>query len=269
MPRLLKQIIIAAAFFIIVGSIVYLSFMRNAFESMVEPAVLIQPPLILSQRLLKVNPVKSSEAGPPSAEFNGVKDFDYDFLAEVRNPNPDFGATDVSYKLDLFGRSGELIAMKTGSINLLPGQTRYEIISPIIVDKEISSAEFKIIDAAWERLKEFIPQSLFLVKNQEYAFLPLDLGSRLKATLSNNSNFDFDRVDVHVILFNEDNDVLAVSRTDIRTFLAKTDRFFEVKWSPRFSGSVGRMEINAYTNVFKNENFIREHGTQEKFQRFY
>lgn len=251
MPRLLKQIIIAVAFFIIIGSIVYLSFMRDAFEPMVQPTVLIQPPLILSQRLLK------------------VKDFDYDFLVEVRNPNPDFGATIVSYKLDLFGRSGELIAMKTGSINLLPGQTRYEIVSPIIVDKEISNAEFKIIDAAWERLKEFIPQSLFLVKNQEYAFLPAGQGSRLKATLSNNSNFDFDRVDVHVILFNEENDVLAVSRTDIRTFLAKTDRFFEVKWSPRFSGSVSRMEINAYTDVFKSENFIREHGTQEKFQRFY
>lgn len=251
MPRLLKQIIIAAVFFIIVGSIVYFSFLRDAIQPAPPPAVLIQPPLILSQRLLK------------------VKDLDYDFLAEVKNPNPDFGATDVSYRLDLFGRSGELVATKTGSINLLPGQTRYEIVSPIIVDNEISSAEFKISDAAWERLKEFIPQSLFLVKNQEYALLPPDLGSRLKATLSNNSNFDFDRVDVNVILFNEENDVLAVNRTDVRTFLAKTDRFFEVKWLHQFSGSVSRVEINAYTDVFKSENFIREHGTQEKFQRFY
>ena len=60
-----------------------------------------------------------------------------------------------------------------------------------------------------------------------------------------------------------------MNRTDIRTFLAKTDRFFEVKWLDQFSGSVSRVEINAYTDVFKSENFIREHGTQEKFQRFY
>ncbi len=252
MPRLLKQIVVVAIFFLIIGSIVFYFIKDTAPEPIPTPAVSIQPLLVVSEHLLKIG------------------DFDYDFLAEIRNPNTDLGAASVSYELNLFGQVNELVATRKGLISLLPGQTRYEIISPIVVDKEISRAEFKINDVAWERLKGFIPQSLFSVKNQEYVFLGPGQGfSRLRATLSNDSNFDFNRVDVHIVLFSENGGVLAVNKTDIRTFLAKTDRFFEVKWLELLKGRIGRIEINVYTDVFKNENFLREHGTQEKFQKFY
>lgn len=252
MPRLLKQVIIAAVFFIIIGSIVYFYFVKDLLEPVPTPAISVQPLIVVSQELLKVG------------------NLDYDFLAEIRNPNTDFGATSASFELRLFGRDNELLAEKSGTTVLLPGQTRYEIISPLKVDKEILNAEFRIINASWERLREFIPQTLFLVKNQEYASLPPGQGFfRLGATLFNNSNFDFEKVDVYIILLDGSNNVLAVNKTDIRTFLAKTDRFFEVKWSKSFDGKVSRVEIGAYTDVYKNENFIKEHGTQENFQKFY
>lgn len=252
MPRLLKQIVIAAIFFILAGSIVYFYFIKDIAEPIPTPAVSVPPPLVVSKHLLKVG------------------DFDYDFLAEIRNPNTDFGAAAVSYELNLFGQVNELVTAKKGLVSLLPGQTRHEIISPIAVDKEVFKAEFKVRYVAWERLKGFVPQNLFSVKNQEYARLTPGQGfSRLRATLFNDSNFDFNRVDVHIVLFGENGEVLAVNKTDIRTFLAKTARFIEVKWPKPFEGRVGRVEINAYTDVFKNENFLREHGTQEKFQKFY
>lgn len=251
MPRLLRQIVFASVFFILAGSIVYFYFIKDNIKPIPTPVVSIQPLLVASEHLLKVG------------------NLDYDFVVEIRNPNTDFGAAEVLYDLNIV-RDGELITVQIGSTNLLPGQTRYEVISPLKVDKEISGAEFKIINLNWQRLKEFIPQSLFSVKNQEYAHLPPGQGfSRLRATLSNDSNFDFNRVDVHIVLFGEDGRVLAVNKTDIRTFLAKTARFIEVRWPKAFEGRVGRIEINAYTDVFKNESFLREHGTQEKFQKFY
>lgn len=253
MSRLSKQIIIAAVFFIIVGLIIYFSFVKNALEPTTPPAVSIQPLEISSQKLLKVS------------------NLDYDFLVEIRNPNTDFGAAEVSYELNLFGQNGELVALKSGSISLLPGQTRYEIISSLIVDREIFNAVFRVSNASWEKLSQFIPQNLFLVKNQEYLKIkPPEQGySKLKGTLFNNSNFDFDRVDIHIVLFDGAGIPIAVNKTDVRTFLAKTDRFFEVKWLNSFSGLVARVEINAYTNVFQNKNFIKVYGTQEKFQKFY
>lgn len=249
MKRLLKQIVIAAIFFIIVGSIVFFSFINQSDEPIPTPLVSIQPPQIISQEFIKVDGL------------------DYDFVAIIKNPNIDFGASSVFYEVSIFGRDGNLINVLSDSISLLPGQTRYEIISPIETNQEISNIVFEINNVDWQKIKEYIPQSLFLVKNQEY--LLDQASSRLRATLFNNSNFDFDRVDIYIVLFGDNNKILAVNKTDIRTLLARTDRFFEVKWPEPFKGEVRRIEIEAYTDVFKNENFIKNYGTQEKFQRFY
>ena len=226
--------------------------MKDAPFATPSPTVLISPLLVSSQKLLKVG------------------EGDYDFLAEVKNPNFDFGAAEAFYELNLFDFSNKLAFMKKGSISLLPGQSRFEIISPIRTEAEISLAEFKIISVTWERLKEFIPQNLFSVKNQEYSLLPQGQGfSKFSGILFNNSNFDFDRVDVFVVLYGQDASVLAVNKTDARTILSKTERLFEVKWPISFKGEVSRIEISVHTDIFKNINFLREHGTQEKFQNFY
>jgi len=251
MKRLLKQIIIAAVFFTVIGSIVYFSFIKDtATGPTPTPSVFIQPLEIISQNILK------------------VADLDYDFLVKIKNPNTDFGASNASYEANIFDQAGSLITSIQGSISLLPGQTRYEIISPIETNQEIGDVTFKITNVDWQKLKEYIPQLLFLVKNQEY-FKSGQGFPRLRATLFNDSNFDFDRVDVHIVLFGESDKILAVNKTDIRTFLSRTDRFFEVRWLKPFEDEVQRIEVDAYTDVFKNENFIKQHGTQENFQKFY
>lgn len=248
MPRLLKQIIIAGIFFGLVGSAVYFFIQDAPLLPSPSPAVSINPLLVNSQKLLKVG------------------EGDYDFLAEIKNPNFDFGASEAFYELNLFDSGDNLILTKKGNMGLLPGQSGFEIISPIKTGVEPSRAEFKIIDVTWGRLREFIPQNLFSVKNQEYS------GSKLKATLHNNSNFDFDRVDISVVLYGANNSILAVNKTDVRTMLSRTDRAFEAAFSafnPADLSSVATIEVSARTDVFKNSNFIKEHGTQEKFQRFY
>ncbi|TSC91231.1 MAG: hypothetical protein G01um10142_46 [Parcubacteria group bacterium Gr01-1014_2] len=251
MKRLLKQIVVAAVFFIIIGSAIYFSFIKEtATGPTLTPSVFIQPLEIISQNIFK------------------VADLDYDFLVKIKNPNTDFGASNVSYEADIFDQAGSLIVSIRDSISLLPGQTRYEIISPIETNQEIADIIFKVTNVDWQKLKEYIPQTLFLVKNQEY-FKSGQGFPRLKVTLFNDSNFDFDRVDVYIVLFGENDKILAVNKTDIRTFLSRTDRFFEVRWLKFFEGEVKRVEINAYTDVFKNENFIKQYGIQENFQKFY
>lgn len=252
MPRLLKQIIIALIFFAAVGSTVYFFSMKGAPFAAPSPTVSISPLLTTSQKLLRVG------------------DRDYDFVAEVKNPNLDFGAAGVFYELNLFDSGNRSIFAKKGEMSLLPGQSRFEIISPIKTGAEISRAEFKITSVTWERLKDFIPQNLFSIKNQEYSLLPQGQGfSRFRGILFNNSNFDFDRVDIFVVLYDTGGGILAVNKTDARTMLAKTERFFEVKWLDPFKEGVLRIEVSAHTDIFKNSNFLKEHGTEERFQNFY
>lgn len=252
MPRLLKQIVIAGIFFIIIAAISYFSFFKNYSQPKPTNSPLTQPLEIRFKKLIKIS------------------DFDYDFIVEVNNPNSDFGAAEAFYELTLLDSDGQIIISKRGSFDVLPNQVRYEIISPIKAEKEVSKVEFKINNVSWEKLKDYIPENLFLVKNKEYSLLPLAEGfSKLKATLFSSSSFDFDRVYVYIILFGQDDQILAVGRTDIRTFLGSTERFFEFKWSNRFEGEPFRIEIYPYTNVFKNDNFLKVYGTQERFQEFY
>ena len=84
----------------------------------------------------------------------------------------------------------------------------------------------------------------------------------------NSSDFDFDKVEVGVILFGDDNQIVAVNRTNIRTFLSRTERGFSVSWPTELPESV-RQDIEVLTNVFENANFIRNYGTQERFQKYY
>lgn len=251
--RLLKQISIAFIFFGLVGSFVYFGFFFGEEDRPQATPLVINPPQIVFQNLLRVS------------------DLDYDFLAELRNPNADFGAASLVYELELFDQAGDLVASRRNSTFLRPGQTKYEIISPIKTSRPAAGFNFRIVNAEWQRLEEFVSSDLFSVKNQTYSEIePSETGfSKVGGAVSNDSNFDFDKVDVYVVLFGEGNNPIAVNKTDIRTFLSRTDRFFEVKWAEPFSGEVSRVEVNAYTDVFKNENFIKEYGTQEKFQRFY
>lgn len=250
--RLLKQVIIASVFVLIIALPVYLSFFSGPSEPLSSPAPIIAEPIIILEKLFKVD------------------DFDYDFLVQIRNPNVDFGASEVMYELRLFNDSGQALFETAGSTFLLPGQNRHEIISPIRLGEEAVDFDFRIVGADWQRIDGFVLPSLLLKDINYYEVKPPEQGfSKMTGSVFNDSSFDFDRVDVHAVLFDELNVPIAVSRTDIRTFISKTERSFEIKWFSPFEGKVSRFEVNPYTNVLRNDNFIKEHGTQERFQEFY
>ena len=249
--RILKQTVIASVFFIVIAVPVYFRFFDRPAAP--PPAPAIGPPEILLQKLFKVD------------------EFDYDFLVQIRNPNVYFGASNVVYEFRLFDAAGQTVFAKKGATFLLPGQTRHEIISPLRPAASAAGFDFRVIEADWQKADQFVSPGLLSVKNQPYSEVkePERGYSKISGSISNDSNFDFEKVDVYVVLFDDRNDPIAVGKTDIRTMLAKTERFFEVKWFKPFAGSVSGLEINPYTNVLRNDNFIKEHGGQEKFQKFY
>lgn len=269
--RLQKQIIIASVFLGIILVLIYFLFIRPATSPNVlcfnnkkdnkeegvdcggickKPCLVIKPLKIVSKKLFK------------------IENFDYDFLVIIQNPNFDLGGDEINYELELFNKEDQIIDVKKGSFFIMPGQTRYEIISPIKTNQEIYRAEFKIGNPKWEKLKEFISQPIFSLKYQEYLPPSGEDSPRLKGVLTNNSSFSFNKTDVYVVLYDNNNVPIAVNKTNIHTFLSQTDRFFEVRWLRPFIGEVNRIDVQAYTNVFQNDNFFREKNDQEEFQKF-
>ena len=194
-----------------------------------------------------------------SSKFFKVGTGDYDFVAQISNPNTSYGASRVEYSIDAFNYRG--------ATYILPGQTKWLVLTALKIPNETGDIKLVIDSAQWEKLD--IPNNIvnFVVRRKDYR--PTSKGSELEAILYNDSNFDFDKIDVAVILFDDTGSVVGVSKTDIRTFVSKSERGFKVAWPFALLGNSTRQYIEALTNLFENSNFIKSYGSQEKFQKFY
>ncbi len=194
-----------------------------------------------------------------SSNLFKVGQTDYDFVAQISNPNTSYGASRVEYSLDAFNYSG--------ATYILPGQTKWLVVTALKSTQEITDIKLVINNAQWQKLDMPVNAVNFMLRRKDYH--PTPRGTELEGVLYNDSNYDFDKVDVVVILFDETSNILGVSRTDIRTFISKTERGFNVLWPFALPGNAVRQDVEATTNLFENSNFIKSYGSSEKFQKFY
>lgn len=190
---------------------------------------------------------------------------DYDFIAEIENPHLQFGASEVVYEVALYDQGGAELLKDEGIFYMLPGQKKFLILTHLTSEKNINKIDFRIKSAKWQKLES--GGLNLLVKNQKYSGSLSQ--STLEAIILNDSDFDFEIVNIDVILYNSEGEIIAVNRSDIRTFTAGSERGFVVKWPFRIKGEVSRFEILPSTNLFENSNFIKRYGSGiEKFQEY-
>ncbi len=209
--------------------------------------------------------VRSSHLFKIKEEAGGL--IDYDTLFSVHNPEAHFGSSRVSYELAILDAQKDPLFTKTGQFYILPKQTKY-IYEPALKTKSLAVfAEFKVTGVEWEQLSGiFSEDAKFVAKSKNYIVNDRPgIFSRVSGIMFNSSDLDFNRVDMVVVLF-KNGQPIGAGRTDLRTFPAKTDRFFEVTWVSPIEPP-DRIEVEANTNVFENSNFLRKYGTPEKFQQ--
>src|SRR3989344_4056963 len=282
LSRIQKQLIYGFVFFIAIGALSFWIYtaarltptcfdkIQNQQEEGVDCGKVcgntclqsLQPIRVLSSNLFKVS------------ELNGQ--IDYDALFRVYNPNTQFGSANVEYSLSILNLNGDIISSilsKTGSFYILLGQTKY-VYEPLLEVAKTSAGKdtvtLEITKIDWQKLEGVFDEDVKLVIRSKELFADGKPGisARVTGTVFNSSDFDINRVDVIVALF-KNNAPIAANRTDIRTLIAGSDRFFEVDWFSPVSETPDRVDVEANTNVFQDSNFIRRYGTQEKFQQFY
>ncbi|MEK7616227.1 MAG: hypothetical protein AAB420_03425 [Patescibacteria group bacterium] len=200
-----------------------------------------------------------------STDLFRIADRDYDVLFRVQNPNQTYGSGDVQYKLVSEGAE-----IYEGSFYILPGQTKYMVISPVKSERIIEKVEMHIDSVDWRELDTLALEGVsFVVTNTSYGKTSQEgLFARLRGFVANNSDFDVNRADVAIILFDEKDRPLAINRTELYTFLAHTTRGFETSWFHTFPGEVARTYIEVNANLFEQASFIRTYGGQERFQTY-
>lgn len=194
-----------------------------------------------------------------SSKFFKVGEGDYDFVAQISNPNVSYGVSRLEYVLDPLNYRGVTY--------ILPGQTRWLVVTALKSSGEVVDITLIVKSAQWEKLAAPDSTVNFTLRRKDYHSFQNE--TELTGVLFNNSNFDFDKIDVAAVLFDEADNIIGVNKTDIRTFVSKTERGFSVAWPFALPGNAVKQDVEALTNLFENSNYIKSYGSQEKFQKFY
>ncbi len=206
-------------------------------------------------------------------KFLVLKDNNYDLVAQIFNPNPNFGLEKFKYTFKIYDEAGALLKEQSGTSFLLPAEKKYLIEGNVAVGKKIGRVELdleKVLKDAWKKLKENFESPDIYVHDRQFQYLENQVGSaQALGTIKNNSDFDFQTINVAVILFDENKEIVGVNKTEISTVLAGEERYFSVLWFTPFKAAVQSVEMQPETNLFLDENFMRRFGAEpEKFQQY-
>ena len=72
----------------------------------------------------------------------------------------------------------------------------------------------------------------------------------MSGNIENKSSYDLNKIEIAALLFDEDNKLIAVGKTETRAILAGESRYFEIIWPYQVPEEVSSFEIRTYTNVF-------------------
>jgi len=187
----------------------------------------------------------------------------YDLAAKIRNPNPNFGNPGVKYEFQLKDKSGQIIGKKSGTTFVLPNSTKYIIENNFESQSEIASVELKIDTGdilTWEKLKDYQAPELYIkdkkfeIANQGNYF------AEASGVVTNGTTFGFDTVDVNIVLFDNNSKIIGAAKSEINTLTAGEDRYFSIRWFSPIASQVKSFDIQAETNLFSDDNYMRIYG---------
>jgi hypothetical protein len=187
----------------------------------------------------------------------------YDLAARIKNPNPNFGTAHVNYEFELKNQSGEIIGKKSGTTFILPNSTKYIVENNIENQSQIASVDLKIDTGdplTWEKLKDYQAPELYIKDKKFEIASQANYYAEASGVVKNGTTFGFDSVDVNVLLFDSTSKVIGAAKSEINTLTAGEDRYFSVRWFFPISSEVKSFDVQAETNLFSDDNYMRIYG---------
>jgi len=186
----------------------------------------------------------------------------YDLAAQIWNPNQNYGTGYLPYTFELYDLQDQLIAQYSGRTFILPNQTKYLL---NLRAKNTNKPEFiKLVfgQVEWEKPDDYSSSQL-TIQQKQYSF------SQVSAILFNESNYDFDKIDIDILLFDASHNLIGINSTEIRALLSWQKRDFIATWFEEVKGQVVFVEIEPETNIFDPSNRLpaKERGI-EPFQDY-
>lgn len=213
-------------------------------EEEVIPEVVLIPPQVVE--------FKSFDAGVERA----------DLVAVVDNMNSNYGLREFRYEFVIGAEGGESRTIR-GTSYLLPGETKYIVELERVLEPGENLIGFELLNETydWRELSRFeLPQLIAQNLSFGVAEKPGDFFTA-RATISNQSGYSLNNIDVVGLIRSPRDEILAVNRTSIQTVLTNERRDIEFIWDiPLTEDEVGEIQVFPTTNVLRDSEFLRRQG---------
>jgi hypothetical protein len=171
-------------------------------------------------------------------------------VAYIEHSYPNAASQKVAYHFDVYDAKNNLIKTQPGTTYLGP-LGRSAIVETLIpVGNTVPASVRFMFDGAitWEKIPGTFSQ--IVIKTDRYLLESFDGGTRLTATLENDSRMTFKGMDVVAILYDKNDNAIAVSKSVLKTLPAQTDSTMYFTWPQQLREQTARVEVLPRINPF-------------------
>ncbi len=165
----------------------------------------------------------------------------YNFLTYAQNPNIGAGAYNVPYYFKVYDKNNILLYQKTG-ITYIPPNNNFVIFDDNINlnDKVPARTEFEFTgNPVWQKMDSKESDITAISKNLTNE----DTKPKLLVTMSNTTIKPIENIEAIAILYDENNNAIAFSRTKIDSIDADGTTDIVFTWPEKFEQKVVRIDI--------------------------
>jgi len=168
----------------------------------------------------------------------------YDVVAFVENPNFKAGVDRVIYKFKLYDENNILVAEKLGRTFIRPNEQFAVFESGIRTGERIPKRTFFEFepDIQWSRI-EISDTDTPNVFARDKSISDLETKPRLRALLVNDAFFEVKDIEVTVILYDINDNAIAVSSTVVDSIKKNSTRNVTFTWNEPFTAFPTKIEI--------------------------
>ncbi len=192
----------------------------------------------------------------------------YDVLIKLNNPNNQYGLANFKYTIKLLDNNGATLATREGVGFILPKETRYLVEQNFDVNGDPKKIEFEIADKKWKEFTDYVKEPELNIYNKSYTVFDNGNKNKVFGLLKNESYFDFNTVEINIVLRDKDGNPVALGKNMMNTVNSQEQRDFTIIWPYRFPGEVQSVEIEAEADVFNSSNFIKRYLPKRRFQNY-
>lgn len=189
----------------------------------------------------------------------------YDAMAAISNPNNKYGAIKFEYEFQLLDQAGAVLGKRSGINFILPGESKFIVELNIQSSINPYTVNFGIKNVEWDEFLEYEEPRLSIYEKNHQEEPERNITSGL---LRNESYFDFNSIEIVVILRDSKGNPVALGKNEMRTVRSQEERDFKLIWPYKFSEGVTTVDIKAEANVFDSDNFIKKYLPSRQFQNY-